>query len=377
MTTPAFFYGELQKHGVDFFTGVPDSLLKDFCAYIADTAPQSSHITAVNEGAAMALAAGHHLAANRIPLVYMQNSGIGNAVNPLLSLCDTDVYRIPALLLIGWRGEPGVHDEPQHITQGRLTLPLLETLNIPYLIMENTEDKLRSQLDTTFSTLKTRGTPFALVVRKGTFAPYKTERRGEEPSMSREAAIEEIMLASPDSLFFSTTGMASRELYELREKHNMGHDKDFLTVGSMGHASSIALAAALARPGVKITCLDGDGAALMHLGAFASIGALKPRNMRHIVLNNKAHDSVGGQTVAAPGADLPAIARACGYERVICAGSRENLRIALRQEQDERLTFIEARVKRGARADLGRPKTSPAENKTAFMKNFNNITEAL
>jgi phosphonopyruvate decarboxylase len=188
----------------------------------------------------------------------MQNSGIGNAVNPLLSLCDTDMYRIPALLLVGWRGEPGVHDEPQHITQGRLTPPLLETLDVPYLIMEDTEDGLRGQFDTAFCAMKTGGTPFALIVRKDTFAPYEAaEADGGNLSITREAAIEEVMLSSPDNLFFSTTGMTSRELYELREKHGLGHYKDFLTVGSMGHASSLALGAALARPDALITYLTG------------------------------------------------------------------------------------------------------------------------
>jgi phosphonopyruvate decarboxylase len=295
-------------------------------------------------------------------------------VNPLLSLCDADVYRIPALLLVGWRGEPGVHDEPQHITQGRLTPPLLETLGVPHLVMEDTEGGLRGQLDTAFRAMKTSGTPFALIVRKDTFAPYKAaDTDGVGLSMTREVAIEEIMLSSPDSLFFSTTGMASRELYELREKHGLGHGMDFLTVGSMGHASSLALGAALARPDALITCLDGDGAALMHLGALATIGMLKPRNLRHIVLNNGAHDSVGGQPTAAPGIELTEIARAAGYERVLRVDTLEDLRLALHGGHEKRLTFIETRVKRGARADLGRPKTSPAENKAAFMGQFYDI----
>jgi phosphonopyruvate decarboxylase len=239
--------------------------------------------------------------------------------------------------------------------------------------MEDTEYGLQGQLDTAFRAMKTGGTPFALIVRKDTFAPYKAAADGGGLSMTREAAIEEIMLSSPDSLFFSTTGMASRELYELREKHGLGHYRDFLTVGSMGHASSLALGAALARPDALITCLDGDGAALMHLGALATIGTLKPRNLRHIVLNNGAHDSVGGQPTAALGIELTEIDRAAGYERVLRVDTMEDLRLALRGGHEKCLTFIEARVKRGARADLGRPKTSPAENKAAFVRQLHDI----
>ena len=365
MISVEFFYNELLGRGVEFFAGVPDSLLKDFCAYTGAKTEKSSCITAVNEGAAIALAAGHHLASNKIPLVFMQNSGLGNALNPLLSLCDTDVYRIPALLLVGWRGEPGVHDEPQHITQGRLTCPLLETIGIPYLVLDGAEDALCGQLDAAFSVLR-RGVPFALIARKGVFAPWNPPPAENTLPMSREEAIESIMLYSPDDFFFSTTGMASRELYELREKHGFPHGRDFLTVGSMGHASSIALGAALAKPDAAVTCLDGDGAALMHMGALAAIGVLKPPKLRHIVLNNGAHDSVGGQPTAAFGIDLAAIARACGYRRIYRADTLQTLRQVLRERRDG-LEFIEVRVRRGSRPELGRPKSSPVENKTAFM----------
>jgi phosphonopyruvate decarboxylase len=273
-------------------------------------------------------------------------------------------------LLIGWRGEPGVHDEPQHITHGRLTCPLLETSGVPYFVMAGMEDALHKQLDAAFSTLRRTGAPVALVARKGVFAPFPPPRAEETFPMSREEAIGEIMLSSPQDLFFSTTGMASRELYELREKHGIGHERDFLTVGSMGHASSIALGAALARPEASITCLDGDGAALMHLGAFATIGTLGPPKLRQIVLNNGAHDSVGGQPTAALDIDLAAVARACAYKHIYRAETQAALRQVLSERRDG-LTFIEVRVRRGARADLGRPKSSPVENKTAFMACFN------
>ena len=381
MISPEYFYKDLWRRGAGFFTGVPDSLLSDFCAYLGANSPPASYICAVNEGAAVALGAGFHLATGGIPLIFMQNSGLGNAVNPLLSLCDTDVYRIPALLLVGWRGEPGLHDEPQHITQGRLTLPILKTLNIPYLVMADSESAVCAQLDAAFRELEGRNAPFALVVRKGTFTPYKA-RGGDgggnsgiqtKLSLSREDAIEEIMLSSPDDFFFSTTGMASRELYELRGKHGAGRGRDFLTVGSMGHASSIALGAALARPDALITCIDGDGAALMHLGSLAAIGAAKPRRLRHVLLNNGAHDSVGGQPTIAFDINLAGIARASGYRHAFYVDTRRDLRLALAVRPEggrDGPVFIEARVKTGARPDLGRPKSSPIENKTAFTKHF-------
>jgi len=363
----AYFYNKLVENGINFFSGVPDSLLKDFCAYINDHADKHNHIIAVNEGAAAALACGYHLATNRVPLVYMQNSGIGNAVNPLLSLADNEVYRIPLILVIGWRGEPGVHDEPQHIKQGKVTCSLLESMGIPYAVLGKNEDDANSQFETCFRTIAETNAPYAFVIRKDTFAPYTLQKKEEHNAiMSREEAIEVIAVNS-GGIIVSTTGMISRELYELRDKEGAGHERDFLTVGSMGHASSIALSIALQKPQLQVTCLDGDGAALMHMGSFAAIGTQKPPNYCHIVLNNGAHDSVGGQPTIAPFIDMPAIARACGYTKVYQAKTKEELKNILAKKYKE-LTFIEVKVKKGARKDLGRPKTTPIENKDAFMK---------
>jgi phosphonopyruvate decarboxylase len=372
MIDPQFFYENLPARGTDFFTGVPDSLLRHFCAYITDHTDEKHHIIAVNEGEAVALAAGYHLAKKKTPLVYMQNSGIGNAVNPLLSLVDTDVYRIPLVLVIGWRGQPGVHDEPQHIKQGKVTCTLLEAMGIPYVVMADTEAALAGQIGLCYEKIAETNGPFAFVVQKGTFAPYSLQKKQEiTAEMTREEAIEEVVRASrKDELFVATTGMASRELYELRDKYHQGHEWDFLTVGSMGHASSIALAIAIQKPELSITCLDGDGAVLMHMGALAIIGTQKPRNLCHIVLNNGAHDSVGGQPTVAAAIDLSAVTRACGYRYVYYVRTKAELQAALMKRSAEcnALTFIEIRVKKGSRADLGRPKTPPIENKTAFMR---------
>jgi len=366
MIEAEYFYKKLVDSGVGFFTGVPDSLLKDFCAYITDKTEEQNHIIAVNEGVAVALACGYHLATGSIPLVYMQNSGIGNAVNPLLSLADNEVYRIPLVLVIGWRGEPGVHDEPQHIKQGKVTCSLLETMDIPYAVLENTEEGANCQIETCFNTIAKTQSPYAFVIRKDTFAPYTLQKEESKATMTREEAIE-VIASDRDGIIVSTTGMISRELYELREKISpVSHERDFLTVGSMGHASSIALSIALQKPQIQVTCLDGDGAVLMHMGALASIGTKKPRNFCHIVLNNGAHDSVGGQPTIAPFIDLPAIAHACGYVHVYQAKTKDELKRILAQRNNG-LTFIEVIVKKGARKDLGRPKSSPIENKTAFM----------
>ncbi|MDR2865018.1 MAG: phosphonopyruvate decarboxylase [Spirochaetaceae bacterium] len=380
MIEAEYFYKQLLDFGVDFFTGVPDSLLKSFCAYITDNADENKHIIAVNEGAAVALAAGYYFASGAYPLVYMQNSGIGNAVNPLLSLADPDVYRIPMLLVIGWRGEPGVYDEPQHVKQGKTTCGLLEAMGISYAVLEKTEDGVCRQINTCFHTLAKTYAPYAFVVQKDTFAPYMLQNKSPDPAgaeMTREEAIEKIILAEGSKdrgIFISTTGMISRELYELREKYRAGHERDFLTVGSMGHASSIALSIALQKPELSVFCLDGDGAVLMHMGALASIGVKKPRNLCHIVLNNGAHDSVGGQPTIAPFIDIPEIARACGYAHVYAARTLEELQTALaaaNAEKEDGATFIEVRVKKGARKDLGRPKSTPAENKDDLMKYMN------
>ena len=370
MIRPQFFYELLRTNGTDFFTGVPDSLLKNFCAYITDTADKTHHIIAANEGCAVGLAAGHYFANKTIPLVYMQNSGLGNTVNPLLSLADKAVYSVPLLLVIGWRGEPGVHDEPQHITQGKVTCALLDAMEIPYAILETDEEKAAVQIIYAYKMIKERNAPFALVVRKDCFAPYTLKSNDFVPAeMTREQAIEQIIAHAPsNAVFVSTTGMASRELYELREKNQQKHDTDFLTVGSMGHASQIALGIALCKTHRKVVCIDGDGAAIMHLGALSTIGTQKPQNMIHIVLNNGAHDSVGGQPTVGRKINLCAAALACGYDQALSVTAPEVLLSSLKIAfASPGTVFIEVMVSKGARPDLGRPKSSPIENKRAFM----------
>jgi len=365
------FYSLLEKNNIDFFAGVPDSLLKDLCAYIINNTSEVKNIIAANEGNAIALAAGYHLATGKIALVYMQNSGQGNAINPLTSLIDGEIYAIPVLLFIGWRGEPGKKDEPQHIKQGKITISLLNTLGIPNKILPSNIEGVRKVLKTAINSMKKRSGPYALVVRKGTFETCKLKNKiSSQFELSREDAIKLIVdnLGDKD-IIVSTTGKTSRELYEYREELCQGHSKDFLTVGSMGHSSQIALAIALSKPSQKVYCLDGDGALIMHMGSLAIIGSKNPRNFKHIVLNNGSHDSVGGQPTAGLKIDIPSIAKACGYKTVLCAEKGLELEDKLNLlKSSDGPALLEIKVNKGARKDLGRPTSSPLENKKEFMR---------
>ena len=371
MLCPQYFVETLQENNIDFFTGVPDSLLKSVCAYITDHTEPECNIIAANEGAALSLAAGYHLATHKIPVVYMQNSGLGNCVNPLMSLVDKAVYHIPVLLVIGWRGEPGIKDEPQHIKQGQVTLSLLETMGIRYEILAGENEAFKRQLQSALAYQERTGESFAFVVRKGTFEEYKL--RKDETSrlhINRETAIRQVVSVLNDNdVVVSTTGMISRELFEIRAAVNQGHHRDFLTVGSMGHASQIALGIALQNKNREVYCLDGDGALLMHMGSLAITGNLKAGNYKHIVFNNGAHDSVGGQPTVCMNMDLPQIALGCGYRAASSVVQPEMLPEALEWiKNTEGPVLLEIKVRKGARKDLGRPTRSPEENKGDFMK---------
>ena len=359
-------YEALVGSGIDMFTGVPDSLLKNICAYITDTTPHERHIIAANEGNAVGIAAGHYLATGKPALVYMQNSGLGNTVNPLLSLADEKVYSIPMVLMIGWRGEPGVHDEPQHAKQGEVTLALLDAMQIPYIILEDI-----GQIGPQVALAVNRKSPAAIVVRKGTFGSYKLKSVSKNDyQLSREQAMQLVVdHLRADDIIVSTTGKLSRELFEYREAKQQGHGHDFLTVGSMGHSSSIALGIALEKPQRRVFCFDGDGALIMHTGALGIVASMKPRNFYHILFNNNAHESVGGQPTIGYEIDAVGIAKASGYRFAQRAATQEEMFLALQQlEHVEGPALIELRVKIDSRDDLGRPTTTPIENKEAFME---------
>ena len=368
MISPEKLYNSLLKRNVSFFTGVPDSLLQDFCAYVDDKTILGNHVIAANEGNAVALGIGHYLATTNIPLVYMQNSGLGNSINPITSLADAEVYRIPMLLMIGWRGEPGVKDEPQHIKQGRITPKQLELLDIAYKILEKGSD-IECMLDELFCCLRKNQSPVAILVRQGTFEGYKSQREiFPLSSMYREHALETILsLADSGDLIISSTGKISREVFEIRSAKKQ-NQRDFLTVGGMGHTSSIALGVALGQPKRRIICLDGDGSVLMHLGAMAINGSLKLSNLVHVVLNNAAHESVGGQPTVADRIDFAKLSISMGYLSYFSVSNVDELKDKWSIAIDSLgPVFIEVRITKGSRPNLGRPTSSPEENKQAFM----------
>lgn len=358
--------------GADFYTGVPDSQLKALCNFLMNrySIDPHHHIIAANEGNCTAIAAGYHLATGRIPVVYMQNSGEGNIINPVASLLNDKVYKIPVVFIIGWRGEPGIHDEPQHIYQGEVTVKLLDDMGIDNFIIgpDTTVDEVEKAM-MKFRDKLNQGLDVAFVIRKGALTDAPKVTYSNNYKMRREEIIKHIVAVSGEDPIISTTGKASRELFETRVANNQSHKYDFLTVGSMGHSSSIALGVALNKPNMKIWCIDGDGAVLMHMGAMAVIGANKPSNLIHIVINNCAHETVGGMPTVANSIDLVAIARSCGYPYAVSVDSFGELDETLKaaKERNE-LSLIEVKCSVGAREDLGRPTTTALENKQNFME---------
>ncbi len=375
MLRAEIIFNVFRSSGVDFFTGVPDSLLEDFCAYVSDHTDHIHHIIAANEGVAIGLAAGHYLATENAPLVYMQNSGIGNAVNPLLSLADKLVYQIPMVLMVGWRGEPDEKDEPQHKKQGLVTLDLFDAMRIPYVVLGHEENKAIAQIKKAVHAAMESSSPYAIIVRRGTFEPCERLNPSlNRYALTREEALKTVLeKLNEKDIIVSTTGKLSRELYEYRDALRQGHERDFLTVGSMGHSCAIALGIALSKPDRKVYCFDGDGAFLMHMGAAANVGASNANNYIHIVFNNGVHESVGGQPTAAAEMEIWKIASACRYKNAFAAATKEEIYSALEAMQClEGPGLLEIKVTIGSRADLSRPKTTPVENKNAFMRNLKN-----
>lgn len=364
--------------GADFYTGVPDSQLKALCNYLMNTygIDPHHHVIAANEGNSTALAAGYHLATGKVPVVYMQNSGEGNIINPVASLLNDKVYAIPVIFIVGWRGEPGIHDEPQHIYQGEITVKLLEDMGIkPFIIgKDTTEQEVKDAMDE-FRKLLAEGKDVAFVIRKGAIYYNGEIEYKNDYEMVREEIIQHIIKASGEDPIISTTGKASRELFEARMANDQSHKYDFLTVGSMGHSSSIALGVAISKPDTRIWCIVGDGAVLMHMGSMAVLGANAPNNIIHIVINNCAHETVGGMPTVAGKIDLVSIAKACGYPNAVRVDSFEALDAELEAAKARNeLSLIEVKCSIGARDDLGRPTTTALENKQNFMEYLRSIS---
>jgi len=374
----ANFLNILKNLGGEFFTGVPDSLLAPFIDAVMDKHGISdSHIVAANEGAAVGLAAGHYLATSKPAVVYMQNSGIGNAVNPICSLLNEKVYSIPVIFVIGWRGEPGVKDEPQHVFQGEITLPLLDCLDIPYVVISSETGDLSLECEKFKEHIK-NSRSVAFVIKKDALTNEKKAKYTSDAPLSREDALKVVLthkylMTKSLNIYVCSTGKLSREVFELREQRGERHGSDFLTVGSMGHSLMIAYGIALAKPSRRIYCLDGDGAVLMHMGSLAVVGAHKPENLVHIVFNNGAHETVGGLPTVCGELNLAETAKTLGF--------RYTFRVKTQPELSETMNdlaelkgpvFVEIICNLHSRSDLGRPKTTPRDNKKELMENLNN-----
>ena len=371
MINPKLFYDELKINNVHFYTGVPDSLLKEFCAYITSNASKSNHIINTNEGSAVGMAIGRHMATGEIPVVYMQNSGLGNIINPVLSLADKKVYAIPMILIIGWRGEPGVKDEPQHVKQGEITVDLLDVMGIEYQIIDKNTNNIKSIVKKVVDNTKKYSKPTAIIVRKGTFAPYKLQSLKKKYNWNREDAIKTLLNYVKDDFIVCTTGKASRELFEARKSRNEGHGRDFLTVGGMGHASQIACGISMSIS-KRVWCFDGDGAALMHLGSVGICAIHSKSNFIHVLLNNFTHDSVGGQPTIADKIDFSEIFKNLGYKYVFTVESNDELINFLEKLPSTGPILLHVKINSGARKELGRPTTTPLQNKTDLMRNLGN-----
>ncbi len=373
MIAPDIFCRTLLDSQIDFFCGVPDSLLANLCAYIDERFEPTQHVIAANEGNAVAIAMGRYMATGCAAAVYMQNSGLGNTVNPLTSLADPLVYGIPMLLIVGWRGEPGVKDEPQHIKQGAITEQQLDLLNIPYVVMDANND-LTSCLSPLLIKMQQESRPVAVLVKKGTFAEVASQAaQPQSYKLKREAALKVLLeQMAADYIVVSTTGKTSRELFELRKSRGET-PSDFLTVGGMGHTSSIAMGVAMGKPDKHVVAIDGDGSMLMHLGALPIIGNHNVTNLTHVLLNNSCHESVGGQPTVAEKLDIKAIALASGYSKYQLATDQQSIETAFKAlKVVNGPTLLEIKISKGSRADLGRPTSTPIENKNVFMRHVEN-----
>ena len=381
MIDPLEFIDFLNSQRINYFYGVPDSLLKPLCTNLLKM-PSSRHQVATNEAMAVSSAIGSYLATGNMACVYMQNSGLGNAINPLVSLASKEVYSIPMLLLIGWRGEilnedQQIKDEPQHSHQGKITLNQLKILNIPHIVLSKESSDWKKKVLSIIHEAMEKSIPVSIVFRKKVFDEKDEDHNIEEGmsyALTREEIIEIIGSTVPKNIpIFSTTGMTSRELNEFREK-KISTISDFLTVGGMGCASSIALGFLRASKRKKAICIDGDGAILMHMGSLFKIS--KEKGFIHIVVNNNAHDSVGGQSTDAYEINFEMLGKSLGYEYVSSVNSKQNLISVLSEvfsENHMKSSLIEVRVKKGYRKHLGRPSKDLKRNKENFIKQWSNL----
>lgn len=365
MINPKDFFETLKDNNYEYFCGVPDSTLKDLCSYIDDNA--NDHLICANEGSAIGSAIGYHLATGKVPIVYMQNSGFGNAINPVLSMASKEIYKIPMLILVGWRGEPGIKDEPQHMHQGKVLLPSMGAMELDYDMLPTKFESAQRVISDITRKIKSDNRPYFLVIKKGTFDEYKGQEKQDTNILNRIDVIKEITSTFTNEKVIASTGFISRELFEIREESTKNHGQDFLTIGAMGHTSQIAYAYAK-HSRSKTICLDGDGSFLMHMGGTTTIKAHPNTNIIHIVLNNGAHLSVGGQPTMAAKLKLSDIARECGFNQSYCVKTQEELTKTLNEIKDKTgPIFIDIKVSKEIKKDLMRPNLTPVDMKNLFM----------
>ncbi len=369
MIQPASLYDFLQKKGVRFYTGVPDSLLKSFLTYVQEKAGVDEHIITANEGLAMGLATGHYFSTGAVPLVYLQNSGLGNIINPLTSLADKEMYAVPMILLIGWRGKPGTQDEPQHLKMGRITRTMLEALEIPVYELIGNEEKSFSIIEESIKLALNQKTPVALLVPDGIFHKYELTAAKSRYTLQREKVIAQIIeRCNGDEIIVCTTGKIGREFYEQNIKAGNKISKYFLSVGAMGHANHIGLGLRLSSKS-RVIMLDGDGALLMHMGALPAIAQHAGTDFMHIIINNGGHESVGGQPTGAFKIDFSQLGESCGYKKTVEIRYGKELKEWLAKSFDERTSsLVEIRTSLVSRNDLGRPSGKPEDWKNNLMK---------
>ena len=360
---------------IELVTGVPDSLLDSFIKELDNPENSFQHLVAANEGNAVAIGIGHYLASGKNPVIYMQNSGLGNAINPLASLTHKNVYSIPLILVIGWRGEPGLHDEPQHMVQGAITRTLLENLEIPFVVVGADTPISEVQQFLSINLARSEGPMAILVRREALSSDKKSYPHASNATLTREEAISRITDALPsNSLIVATTGKLSRELDEKRSREGIT-GIDFLTVGGMGHASSIALGIALTLSQRLVVCLDGDGAALMHLGAIAVIGNSKPAHFIHILINNGVHESVGNSSIGNKDINFQLFSQAVGYSKYYkITDANDILRTMQQAHSGQGPTFIEVLTNSESRPNLGRPQLTPIKNRDIFANHIRTLS---
>ena len=359
----------LTKEELNFITGIPCSILKDFLSGLSEKKGQIEHIIATSEEEAMSIGVGYYLATAKIPIVYMQNSGLARSVDVLTSLANKEVYNVPILLLISWRGDPSKKDEPQHLKMGKITPKILKTLNIPYTVLSDSKPKIVKEIKVAKKYLENNSLPYAIIIKKGLIKPDQTKKQKDVYLLSREETIKIIINnLKNDEVIISTTGKTSRELFEYRETKKQSHKTDFYTVGSMGCSAAIALGIALGKPKKKIFVFDGDGSVLMQMGSLATIGHYLPKNFYHIIFDNNTYDSTGGQKTVSDTVNFNKIAFACGYKNVKTVFTQKKLvNIIQNLKMSSGPKMLVIKIKNGSRKDLGRPTITPSENKKLLM----------